>query len=358
MTKPTPHSRYQKTNKASASGGYGEVEIWHDAQLDRDVAIKWTAAEHAGQLAKEVEALSQSPSPHVVEIYDVVVAADQTLRGVVLEYLQGDGLEKIDLLPESKTSQAIALLYQMARGLSHLHAASIVHRDVKPANAVCTSSGLLKLVDFGISSRGLGATTIEAKGTLGFAPPELHHGTPPIAVSAAMDVYSFGMVCWAKLAGGLPYVGLLGTPDYANYPLPSLSTARNFPTDLVALIDRALSWQPSDRPSMEQLVAAFRSELLRGKHKARLMLAGRPPYELTTEPGKYSTLGGASGSVEIAYDGHGFRIRNFVGEVRINNRQVAVGDRLEAGCLFSFGDPTRPGRVHVPFRQSAPELIF
>jgi len=358
MTKPTPPARYQKSAKASQSGGYGLVEIWNDTSLAREVAIKWTAPEDAYQLIGEVRALSQRLSEHIVEIYDVVLTPEGELRGIVMEYLTGVGFESVVLTDPSKRREAIALLYQMAQGLADLHAAGLVHRDVKPANAVCTADGRLKLVDFGLSTPGAGAVTVDAKGTFGFAAPELF-GVPPIPITSALDVYSFGMVCWKKLVGTLPDVGSIGIPDSTWYPLPSIGTKVNLPLQLAKKIDACLLWDDFLRPPMQAVADAFLAELKFGKHTACLMRAGKPPDAVTTDMNKVSSLTTSQGSIDIGYDGYQFSIKKISGDVFVNNSAATVGQTLHEGCLLTFGGKHLGGsRLFIPFRQSSPEIVF
>jgi serine/threonine protein kinase len=358
MTKPIPPARFQKTSKPSLSGGYGLVEVWHDTSLDRDVAIKWTAPEDAKQLLSEFRALSQRPSAYIVEIYDLVLTSAGELRGIVIEYLSGKGFEVIQLTKEEDRPQAVTLLYQMAQGLADFHAAGLVHRDVKPANAVCTAEGRLKLVDFGLSSPGKGAETVEAKGTLGFAAPEFF-GKPPIAITPAMDVYSFGMVCWQKLVGTLPTVGPMGLPDSAYYPLPSIATKIALPARLADMIDQCMLWNAEDRPKMQSVADVLMAELMFGKHTACIMIAGQPPQAVTTDTEKVSNLTTPHGAIDIGYDGYQFTIKKVQGEVFVNNSPVAVGKSLHEGCLVTFGGKQLGGsRLFVPFRQSSPEIVF
>lgn len=356
MTLPTPPGRYLKSSKASHSGGYGLVEVWHDTSLARDVAIKWTAPEDAKQLLSEVRALSQRPSPFIVEIYDVIFDQSGNLAAVILEYLTGPNFDAVDLTQDQALPQALGLLFQMAQGLADLHAVNLVHRDVKPANAVCTLDGRLKLVDFGLSSPGSGAETVDAKGTMGFAAPELF-GPKPIPISPAMDVYSFGMVCWRKLTGSLPQVGPFGVPDPYFYPLPSFGTKVKLPSLLTSLLDQCLAWSPQDRPPMRLVAGALMAELTFGKHKACVLMAGFPPYSITTKAGTVSNIKTANGALEIGYDGYGFLIKKVQGDVFVNNTPAKVAQRLHLGCLLTFGKD--PGsRQFVPFRQSSPEIVF
>ena len=356
MSLSPPPDRYQKSGKAALSGGYGQVEIWHDTSLARDVAIKWTAPENAKQLLNEVRALSQRPSPYIVEIYDIVLDQVGNLSAVILEYLTGQGFEVVDLKPDEARHQALKLLYQMAQGLADLHAVDLVHRDVKPANAVWASDGRLKLVDFGLSSPGTGAVTVEAKGTMGYAAPEFF-GPKPIPITAAMDVYSFGMVCWKKLTGKLPKVGEFGIPDSTSYPLPSIETKVSLPATLVKIIDQCLAWPSEDRPEMQAVADALMAELTFGKHTACVLLAGKPPYAVTTAAGKVSSLKTPNGELDIGYDGYKFTIKRVQGNVYVNNAIAKVGQHLHLGCLLTFGGPGS-SRQFIPFRQSSPEIVF
>lgn len=358
MMKPVPPARFQKSNKPSLSGGYGLVEVWHDTSLDRDVAIKWTAPEDAKQLLSEVRALSQRPSAYIVEIYDLVLTSDGELRGIILEYLTGQGFEAVQLYKEEDRPQVFALLYQMAQGLADLHATGLVHRDVKPANAVCTADGRLKLVDFGLSSPSKGAMTVEAKGTLGFAAPEFF-GTPPIPITTSMDVYSFGMVCWQALVGKQPNVGPMVMPDCTYYPLPSISTKSVLPPSLAKVVDQCLLWDAEERPTMQKVADALKAELMFGKHTACVMMAGKPPDSVTTDTKMVSSLTTPHGAIDIGYDGYQFTIRKVERDVFVNNTLAQVGQSLHEGCLLTFGGRQLGGsRIFVPFRQSSPEIVF
>jgi len=358
MTKPVPPARYQKSSKPCLGGGYGLVEVWHDTSLARDVAIKWTAPEHAKQLLSEVQALGQRPSAYIVEIYDLVLTSTGELRGIILEYLSGQGFEAIQLSKIEDRPKAIALLYQMAQGLADFHEAGLVHRDVKPANAVCTAEGRLKLVDFGLSSPGKGAVTVEAKGTLGFAAPEFF-GTPPIPITPAMDVYSFGMVCWQKLVGKLPKVGPMSMPDSTYYPLPSIATNTPLPPRLAKVVDQCIVWNAEDRPEMQEVANALMAELTFGKHSASVMMTGKPPHSVTTDTNKVSNLTTSHGAIDIGYDGYQFTIKKIQGDVFVNNSPANVGQSLHEGCLLTFGGRQLGGnRIFVPFRQNSPEIVF
>lgn len=325
--------------------------------LDREVAIKSTP-DHAHQLLSEVRALSQRPSRFIVEIYDVMLDDNGNLSSIILEYLEGAGFESIDLKGDENRQRALGLLYQMAQGLADLHAVNLVHRDVKPENAVCTAGGRLKLVDFGLSSPGTGAETLNAQGTFGYAAPELF-GPKPVPISFAMDVYSFAIVCWHKLVGKRPKVGSIGFPESAYFPLKSIGTKISLPPNLVDIIDRCLSWSPSDRPKMKDVAEALLAELTFGKHTACVLTAGQPPQALTTETGKVSSLKTAFGSLDIGYDGYKFSVRKVTGDVYVNNARAREDQELPPGCLLTFGAQSMGSqRDFIPFRQSAPEIVF
>ncbi len=101
---------------------------------------------------REARCASLLNHPNVVTIFDVGPSQGEGLPYIVLEYVDGRTFRQIvDSEGPLAFDRALELVAQVAQGLSRAHAAGIVHRDVKPANLMCTSSGVVKILDFGLA---------------------------------------------------------------------------------------------------------------------------------------------------------------------------------------------------------------
>ncbi|MDZ5459245.1 serine/threonine-protein kinase [Azohydromonas lata] len=357
MTKPNPPSRYTKTSLPTKAGAHGVIEIWHDKMLDRNVAIKWlNSSEGEEQLLNEWQILATAMSRHVVEIYELIFDHHGTLFGVILEHIDGQRLDEI-FGENSKLDQieSIKALYQLASGLSDLHSVPIIHRDVKPENAVIGSNGRLKIVDFGLSTAAYSIQTARARSTFGYSAPEYY--TKPATVSLKSDVYAFGICCWKLFTGTIPTVGKYNLPDASYFPLPSISTVARLPERIVSTVDACLQWQPEKRPGMKTIASVFCAELTKGRHEAFISL----PESVTeiNASNRRKTIKSSLGSLQISYDDYSFKIEQVEGEVFINNITATIGASLSEGCLIMFGNPSRGrDRGFAPFRKFTPEVVI
>jgi serine/threonine protein kinase/formylglycine-generating enzyme required for sulfatase activity len=133
-------------------GAMGEVYLAHDALLDRAVAVKFVRAAKdpaaRPRLFNEARAIAKLQHPNVVAIYRIGEAADHPY--LVSEYVRGRPLDQLDRPAQSRQVLEIAL--DLTRGLAAAHRCGVLHRDVKPANAILTSEGSAKLLDFGVAA--------------------------------------------------------------------------------------------------------------------------------------------------------------------------------------------------------------
>ena len=141
----------------------------------------------------------------------------------------------------------------MRAALAHAHRAGVVHRDLKPSNVFLTGAGWTKVLDFGLA-QVLGAEVI-AGGTPRYMPPEQRRHEPP---DARADVFSAAVVLHEALTGTLPPEGESPHPG-----APGASSIPGAPRSLAALVARALSPNPRERPRdgaawLEALLAAQR----------------------------------------------------------------------------------------------------
>ncbi len=144
-------------------GGMSVVYIAYDPTLDRRVALKVVRGDtlteaHRARLHREAQALARLSHPAVVTVFEVGDLADDTF--VAMELVEGMTFR--DWCKEPRTwREIVRLLVGAGRGLAAAHAAGIVHRDVKPDNIVVSSTGAVKLVDFGLA-RDLGDRSVDS----------------------------------------------------------------------------------------------------------------------------------------------------------------------------------------------------
>jgi len=174
------------------------------------------------QLDRESKILRDLAHPNVVLLLD----AARTASGrpfLVLEHIDGPSLQK--LLGKKRTltlESALAIAIGICSALSHAHDRGVVHRDVKPSNVLLASSGLVKIIDFGIAQRARTASVSDALGTEGItpsgriAPSEVKDafGTPAYMspeqilgdfVDGRSDLFSLGVVLYQMLSGSRPF---------------------------------------------------------------------------------------------------------------------------------------------------------
>ncbi|MGY1823317.1 serine/threonine-protein kinase [Geodermatophilus sp. SYSU D00079] len=210
------------------------------------------------RLAREVENATRVKSSRVARIVDQDLTADAPYY--VQEYVAGTPLDEFlahrsaGLNAEELRRIAIGLL----RALRDVHAAGVVHRDVKPGNIIISGSDVW-LVDFGISRyigpeppSGTATTGMAVLGTKLFASPEQLQGA---ALTEASDVYSWGMVI-AFAAGAVHPVDPDDTMSDSDYFLALRAGRLNLsrvPPNLLDSVTQALRFAPEKRPSVSAL---------------------------------------------------------------------------------------------------------
>jgi predicted Ser/Thr protein kinase len=236
-------------------GGMGVVYLAADPQ-QRRVAVKALRPAFAAdpnarrRLAREVETMRRVRSPFVAEVLDADVTSDPPY--IVTRYVSGRTLEEVVGEGGPLAGRELARLASgLALALSAVHAAGVVHRDLKPGN-VMIANGEPVVIDFGIAqvpdSTRLTQTGM-FMGTPGYLAPEVIEGQPS---GSASDVHSWGATV-AFAATGRPPFGtgafetifyriVNGQPDLAGFPAPLLS-----------LVAQALSRDPAHRPDTAEL---------------------------------------------------------------------------------------------------------
>ncbi len=248
--------RYLVTKKLG-EGGKGVVYQARDGVLDRVVAIKLLKqnALDEGNLKRflsEARILARLTHPNITTIYDIGEESGQHF--VVLEYVDGGDLaHALARQPGRRLPfpEVLRIAASVTRALDHAHRAGIVHRDLKPENFMLTSSGDVKLSDFGLATR-IAVSGEEAGiivGTVAYLSPEAALGRAPTPRS---DLYSLGAVLYEMAVGRPPFTGDDVQVLYSHIrdPVaPPSSLNSEIPRALESLILRLMAKDPDARPA-------------------------------------------------------------------------------------------------------------
>ncbi|MCA9675292.1 MAG: protein kinase, partial [Myxococcales bacterium] len=351
------------------SGGNGVVYRVFDRVRDDEVALKSLRSPGGRELyrfKREFRALADLSHPNLVNLYELYTVADdwmftmelvdgvgfhQWVRpspdGAPVEDAAGDvtapprpdalaGGLRLGPLDEARLRDA---LYQLADGLTALHAAGKLHRDVKPSNVLVEPSGRVVLLDFGlvadVDSFHVDRTHERAAvGTPAYMSPEQAADRP---LTDAADWYAVGVMLYEALAARRPFDGnatiILGRKQRED-PAPPSSFAPGTPADLDALCMRLLSRDPMHRPDGPEVLAALGREPSSATRRIRRE-ATRGPFvgrgaELATLRRAYgdarqrcvvATVLGASGMGKSAL------VRAFLDEVSVDGEAVILESR-------------------------------
>ena len=186
------------------SGGMATVYLAEgEGQL---VALKLLAPWALGEARHEYELLRSLDHPHIARIHDQAIS-ETGQPYLVMEYVNGLPLD--DYCHNTTLAERLALFATLCDAVAAIHAAGIVHRDIKPGNILVTADGILKLVDFGIAklvtadAKTVTLTTLAKRPmTIAFASPEQVDGQE---TTFRTDIYSLGVLLHFLVTGRLPY---------------------------------------------------------------------------------------------------------------------------------------------------------
>jgi eukaryotic-like serine/threonine-protein kinase len=204
---------------------------------------------------------------------------------LVMELLEGETLgARIARTGPLAEEVVLGLADALLDVLAAAHAQGIVHRDLKPENVFVTEEGTLKLLDFGIARQELPTPNATdsgmSMGTPAFMPPEQARGRWEL-VDARSDLWAVGATMYVLLTGAPPRAAATSNELLLlamTKPVPSIATDAHAPSpDIVAIVDRALAFEPESRfPDARAMQAAVRAAKP-GRQAPVLRASGRAP---------------------------------------------------------------------------------
>ncbi|MGW0469430.1 serine/threonine-protein kinase [Streptomyces sp. NPDC003027] len=240
--------RYRLEDLLGRGGAADVYEGW-DLRLRRPVAVKIFRPGSESQTEERFDGegrlLAQMQHPGLVTVYDS--GHEDGRPYLVMQLIKGMTLRRRIAAAPLAPAEAARIGAALASALAHVHAAGVVHRDVKPSNILLDGTGAPHLTDFGIS-RLLDTTAHTATGTLvgtaAYMAPEqvLGKGAAPAA-----DVYSLGLVLLESLKGDLEYGGAPLESALARLHRPPVIPA-DLPADLVELLEAMTAQDETSRP--------------------------------------------------------------------------------------------------------------
>ena len=219
-------------------------------------------AEIVARFSREGGLLERLSHPNIVRIYEHGVQDGHAF--LAMEYVAGGTLKQLLGAPW-EVPQALGLVLKLARGLSAVHAAGVVHRDLKPDNVLLRAESLDPvLLDFGAARDLHNDHQITAAGTIlgtpSYMAPEIIEGAHAVPAS---DVYACGVMLYELITGAKPYVADNATAlmyQHVKFPIPLLPRRHAAAQSLLAAL---LAKNPRDRPMDGAALAGLLAQYLR-----------------------------------------------------------------------------------------------
>ncbi|EQC30157.1 TKL protein kinase [Saprolegnia diclina VS20] len=270
-------------------GAGAHAHVYHGMYNATPVAIKTLMTNRKHEIDRviaEIELLATLDSPYIVGLVGAAWAGRLANLEIVLEYMDGGDLftylRSHDATTYSWNAKRTTLLC-VVRGLLYLHERSVIHRDVKARNVLLDNEKGTKLTDFGVSrvdtlaTMTIGVSRVDTLATMTIGVGTYRWMAPEVLqdnrYSVAADVYSFGILLSEVDTHAIPYMDMI-QPETGN-PLmdtailaqvvqgrlrPTLSPT--CPTDIAALAYRCLAFDPMERPTAADVLAALHAATL------------------------------------------------------------------------------------------------
>jgi serine/threonine protein kinase len=270
-------------------GAMGIVYKARDPKINRVVAVKTISLagqepdqekEYRERFFREAEAAGRLSHPGIVTIFDVGEEPETRAPYIVMEYVQGQTLEKLLLSKDDHKlapEEALQLALEVAEALDCAHGQGVIHRDIKPANILLTKQGHAKIADFGVAKLNLANATASGRifGTPAYMSPEQLSDEP---IDGRSDLFSLGVILYTAVTGYRPFQGnsamTVAFKVVNRDPVPATVLDNELPPGLDYIISRAIAKDRSQR-YQRGMEIVFDIQELR---------AGREPWSKAKEP--------------------------------------------------------------------------
>ncbi len=348
-----------------SSGGMGAVWLADHQGLRTRVVVKFmlggldSSDSARTRFSREAAAAAQVKSPHVVQMLDHGVS-DDGVPFIVMEHLEGHDLgDEIEQHGAVEPAKVVAIVSQVAKALSKVHAAGLLHRDIKPDNIfLCAGEEdtFVKLLDFGIA-KSSGADSADGSldgetktgqivGTPYYMSPE--QVTAQKVIDHRSDLWALGVVAFEALTGQRPYDG----PSFGALAVKIATGAPPVPSQVNAALPQAVDlWfakacarSPGDRfSSAREMADAFRAAfegvvslpqpVLSSDSGQRAQLESSSGVRVPSKPDVQATTGPTDEGFGLA--------ATALDDSDAARKNVALG-RSEAGVSVGGGAKTAP----------------
>lgn len=259
------------------AGAFGNVYRAWDTRLDREVALKLLPAgpestSRESPIIEEGRLLAKVRHPNVATIYGAELIDGRI--GLWMEFVHGQTLEEALRSGHQFSLQDVARIgVELCGAVAAVHAAGLLHRDIKAQNVMRANDGRVVLMDFG-AGRDQTDAPMAAVGTPLYLAPEIFLGKPTTRQS---DVYSVGVLLHRLLTGGYPVQAAskadLQSAHESNQRIDLQSVRPDLPSAILRIVARATNPEPSLRYDTCDQLAADLQPLARPVSRRR-MIAG------------------------------------------------------------------------------------
>jgi len=359
-------SRYRITGIIGI-GGMAVVYEAEDLVAHRRVAIKMLKddtkedAEAVRRFINESKAVAMLSHPNIVHIFDVSVKENEKSQYIVMELIDGITLKDY-IVKKGRLSWKAAISYagKILNALNQAHSRGIIHRDIKPQNAMLLKNGNLKIIDFGITkmqnSEPL-TMTDKAIGTVHYISPEQASGAHDI--TTVSDIYSVGVLLYEMTTGELPFVGntaiQVAMMQINDTPKDPRFVNTEIPKGLSQIILKAMQKDPKDR---------YQSAAEMMKHLKAVYTNPATVFSSGNGNGSGNGARGSNGSnLPVAAAGGGAQrnqrsLETFTGAGNKKNTALEVAEaNRDRGDEAQVRQRERPPKKNAPRRRSSKSML-